>query len=74
MIACLLGSSLDRGLSSVAPAEEFRDALFSVASIDNGRLRMPDWGRLCHDIVLAREGIAALGDALVGLGDLSDGV
>lgn len=35
---------------------------------------MPDCGRLCQDMVFARDGIAALGDAgFVGLGCLSVG-
>jgi len=35
---------------------------------------MPDCGRLCQDMVFAREGMAALGDALDGLLGLSIGV
>lgn len=50
-------------------------ALLSFDSKDNGRDRMPELGRLCcQDKVFARDGIAALGDALLGLLGLSKGV
>lgn len=55
--------------SGVARGE--REALFSVATIDNGRVRAPveprEVGRCCHDKVGVRDsGIAMLGDGLEG--------
>lgn len=47
-------------------------ALFSEASMDSGRLREVEVGRLCcQESVFDLDGIAALGDALEGLLGLS---
>lgn len=47
-------------------------ALFSAATTDNGLVRMAEFGRLCHDMVFDREGMAALGDDFVGLDGRSE--
>jgi len=73
-MSCLLGSSLELGLSLGDATGEVRVVLFSCASNESGRFLMPDCGRLCHDMVFAREGMAALGDAFEGLLGLSIGV
>lgn len=73
-MSCLLGSSLELGLSFGDATGEVRVELFSCASNESGRFLMPDCGRLCQDMVFAREGIAALGDAFEGLLDLSTDV
>lgn len=70
-ISGLLGLSLDVGLSG-DDAGEVRLALFSWARTESGRLRIPEGGLFCQDMVFAREGIAALGDAFDGLLGLSD--
>jgi len=67
-------SSLELGLSPGEVIGEALVVLFSCASSESGRFRMPDCGRLCQDMVFARDGMAALGDALDGLLDLSTGV
>lgn len=70
-MSCLVGSSLELGLSLGDATGEVRVELFSCASNESGRFLMPDCGRLCQDMVFAREGMAALGDAFEGLPGLS---
>ena len=74
-MSSLEGSSLDDGRESRLGlgSGDALEALFSAARTERGRLRTPDCGRRCHDMVLAREGMAALGEAgFVGLAGRSN--